>query len=270
MKKLGIAYNLFDGEELLANSLENMRSMVDFICVVYQTKSNFNNLNKNVEKVVKDLKSKGLIDYIYKYEANYNYDKNSNIHLTNGLNNEITKRNIGLEICKQNNCDIFMTIDCDEFYDEKQFYNCRKEFEENDYDSSFCKMKTFYKHPTYELKKSEDYYVPLFYKIKNNNKFNLSNRDSSYPVIADPTRTLKAGYSRVFARDEIEMYHYSYVRSSIISKIVNSSSQSDYETKSEIISHFDKFKNIKQGALIVGNYEIQELKKVDNKFNIEI
>ena len=56
MKKLGIAYNLFDGEELLANSLENMRSMVDFICVVYQTKSNFNNLNKNVEKVVKDLK----------------------------------------------------------------------------------------------------------------------------------------------------------------------------------------------------------------------
>ena len=35
--KLGIAYNVFDGEELLTSSLENMRDMVDFICIVYQT-----------------------------------------------------------------------------------------------------------------------------------------------------------------------------------------------------------------------------------------
>jgi len=44
--KLGCAYNIFDGEEMLIHSLNNLRPMVDYICVVYQTTSNFGNKMK--------------------------------------------------------------------------------------------------------------------------------------------------------------------------------------------------------------------------------
>jgi hypothetical protein len=35
--KLGAAYNVFDGEELLENSIVSIRSEVDYVVVVYQT-----------------------------------------------------------------------------------------------------------------------------------------------------------------------------------------------------------------------------------------
>jgi hypothetical protein len=39
--KLGAAYNVFDGEELLWRSIESIRPVVQFVAVVYQTTSNF-------------------------------------------------------------------------------------------------------------------------------------------------------------------------------------------------------------------------------------
>ena len=36
--KLGIAYNLFDGEELLEASVKSVRGCADYICVIYQKK----------------------------------------------------------------------------------------------------------------------------------------------------------------------------------------------------------------------------------------
>lgn len=41
--KVGISYNLFDGEELLESSIKSIRDNVDYISVVYQTVSNFGN-----------------------------------------------------------------------------------------------------------------------------------------------------------------------------------------------------------------------------------
>ena len=41
--KLGVSYNVFDGEELLESSIKSIRSEVDYISVVYQTVSNFGN-----------------------------------------------------------------------------------------------------------------------------------------------------------------------------------------------------------------------------------
>ena len=35
--KLGAAYNVFDGEELLEASIASLRPLVQYVCVVYQT-----------------------------------------------------------------------------------------------------------------------------------------------------------------------------------------------------------------------------------------
>ena len=39
--KLGVSYNLYDGEELLRASIRSIRSEVDFVTVVYQEVSGF-------------------------------------------------------------------------------------------------------------------------------------------------------------------------------------------------------------------------------------
>ena len=213
---------------------------------------------------------RGLIDKFYKYEPNFFYDKDANIHFTNGMKNEVEKRNIGLRLCEINKCKYFMTMDCDEFYDTKQLKDCYNDFVKNDYDSSYCQMKTYYKYPTLEITPHENYYVPLFYKIKKDNNFDLKNRGKNYPVIADPTRCLKAGYVFIYDRESIEMYHYSYVRNDIKSKVLNSSSQFGIKNQSKVIDYHNNFRLIDRKALFIGDENHRELKLVENKFKIQI
>lgn len=265
--KLGVAYNIFDGEEMLVHSVNNLRPMVDFICVVFQNTSNFGNKNPKLFNVIKELVRDGKIDTIYHYEPTFEYE-NKELIRDNGLRNEIKKRNIGLKICKEWGCDTFMTIDCDELYDKEQFEWAKNDFEKGGYDTSFSQMRTFYKHPTIELYPPESYYVPLFYKLKKDTEFSFS-FVAPYPVEIDPTRRVKAGYSRIYGRDEIEMYHYAYVRKRIRSKVENSSSQMTDELKDKICYHYDHWKGIEDNALFIGNTK-HTLREVENKFNIQI
>lgn len=265
--RLGVAYNIFDGEEMLVHSISNLRPMVDFICVVYQNTSNFGNKNPKLWKVLKGLVNNGSVNAIYHYEPSFDLE-DKKISRENGLRNEIKKRNIGLNICKEWGCDTFMTIDCDELYDPVQFEWAKEDFEKGGYDTSFSQMKTYYKYPTIELSPPESYYVPLFYKIHKDTEFSFS-FVFPYPVEIDPTRRVKAGYSRIYTRDEIEMYHYAYVRKSLRSKVENSSSQMADEIKDKICYHFDHWKSIDDKALFIGETE-HTLKEVENKFNIQI
>ncbi len=266
--KLGVAYNIFDGEEMLIYSLQNLRPMVDFICVVYQTTSNFGNTNENLEPTLEKYKAMGLIDKMIEYIPEIKKDSNGEIKWQNGTENEFKKRNIGLNVCRVNNCDAFMTIDCDELYDTDEFEFAKKDFELGDYDTSFTQMKTYYKLPTYEVYPPEEYYCPLFYKIKKDTAFTYEFANP-YPVNIDPTRRVKAGYCRIYQRDEIQMYHYAYVRHNLVSKVNNTSAQMDIVSKQQVCYHFDNFKSIKDGALFIGLQPFA-LKKVENKFNINL
>lgn len=266
--KLGCAYNIFDGEEMLIHSLNNLRPMVDYIVVVYQTTSNFGNKNENLMATLQKYHKAGLIDSMYLFEPTLEKDSHGNIKWQNGTENEFKKRNIGLEMCRANKCDAFMTIDCDELYDPKQFEWAKQDFEMGDYDTSFTQMRTYYKHPTMEVTPPEDYHCPLFYKIKKDTKFTYEFA-FPYPVVIDPTRRVKAGYTRVYSREEIEMYHYAYVRHNLISKVTNSSAQSDIISQKQICYHFDNFKEAKDGALFIGLQPFA-LKEVENKFNINL
>jgi hypothetical protein len=160
-----------------------------------------------------------------------------------------------------------MTLDCDELYDPKEFKWAKDDFELGDYDTSFCKMSTYYKEPIYRLYPKEEYYAPLFYKIKKDTEFGYASED--YPVILDPTRKVKAGYARIYEREEIEMHHYAYVRNDIASKVINSSSQSDEVSKQKVIWHYNNFKDIRDSALMIGGVP-HGLIKVENKFDIEL
>lgn len=265
---LGISYNIFDGEELLETSLKSVRGVADHISVVYQTTSNFGVQNKHLLPFLEELKAKGFIDKLFEFKPELTKNKDGSINWKSGSINELEKRQIGLQIAKANGMQYYMTMDADEVYDTKELVDAIANFQIGDYDSSFCKMKSFYKKPTLEIKPAFDYYVPLFFKIKKESKMGITTK-GEYPVKCDPTRRMIAGHTRVFTRNEIEMYHYSYLRKDIESKIFNSSAQSDIQSKKIVIDHYNNWDNIKDGAKLIGNFDFK-LEEVENKFNIKL
>ena len=265
MSKLGISYNIFDGEEILPFALENLRKFADFSVIIYQTTSNFGNENPNLLPKLEKLKKDGLVDMLFEYKPDIQKDDNGEVIWQNGSFNEIKKREIGLNICRDNGCKIYMTLDCDEFYDHVQFKWAIKDFEEGGYDTSFTNLLTYYKLPTMELHPPEKWFQPLFYKIKKGTKFEFF---KDYPIFTDRTKMVKAGKMKVYKREEIQQYHYAYVRDNIRVKVENSSSKGEKWMSEAIIYHFENWKMGKCAFLI--GMQKYDLKEVENKFDIKI
>ena len=54
--KLGIAYNIFNGDELLTDSLKRLRTVSDYIVLTYQNTSNTGNISgKNLLEVLTNI-----------------------------------------------------------------------------------------------------------------------------------------------------------------------------------------------------------------------
>jgi hypothetical protein len=254
--KLGACYNLFDGEELLESSITQIREYLDYVTVVYQTTSYYGNkCNSNLLDVLEDLKSKKLIDSILEYRT---VDTLPHV-------NEINKRNIGLELSINNGCSHHMSMDSDEFFIKTQFDNLKKVMSENDYDSSYCKMISYYKSGEYIRIPNEEYYVPLIYKINKNNRF----QHGIYcPVEVDPTRRIMSEKFKIFKRDELEMHHFSMVRDNIRSKLDNSSAKKLFVNNIDsIVECYNKWE-YPNDVIWPGNppYFVK-IKKVKNLFN---
>ena len=258
MTKLGIAYNIFDDSiELLEKSILSVRSVADYITVIYQDISNMGNQSEiNLKGLLTEYKNKGLIDsfYIYKPQLNAPIP-----HI-----NEINKRNVGLYICQGENCTHFMSMDSDEFYIEDQLRDALIAMEIGNYESSACQLQTYWKSGSWVLTPPEEYYVSLIYKIRPNVEFVLGH---NFPVLVDPTRRMNPGQCKIFTRDEIEMHHASYVRNDIAKKLFNSSSISSFgDIIEDLINYFNDWKEGDKAFMPDRNK--YELKKVDNIFNI--
>jgi hypothetical protein len=216
--KLGVSYNLFDGEELLEGSIKQIRDHIDYISVVCQTTSNFGKpCSEDLLPLLKRLKKEKLIDEVLLYTP----------QIENGGHfNEIQKRNVGLKTSLKVNCTHHMSMDCDEYYISSEFENLKKLIEEGNYDSSYCQMLSYYKSWEYYLDPPEDYYVSLITKIDNNSQYVLA---APAPVLVDPTRRIY-GLKKplILKRNQIQMHHGSYVRKDIRSKLENSSASVNF------------------------------------------
>ena len=254
--KLGVSYNIFDGEELLEGSIKQIRSEVDYISVVYQTVSNFGNpCNPGLISLLEKLKNDGLIDELYLYKPKT--DKG-------GHYNEITKRNIGLYISQGVGCTHHMSMDSDEYYITSEFNNLKKIMIESDYDSSYCQMQTYYKTWEYTLDPPETYYVSLIFKINLNSTYVFG---SSSPVLVDPTRRMTPSNKWVvLERKDIQMHHGSYIRDNIRVKLNNSSSKTNSWNIEGVADYYEKFNDGNRGLMIKPFEEYVKLKKVEKLF----
>jgi len=254
--KLGVSYNLFDGEELLEDSLLSIIDSVDYVSIVCQKISNFGEkANPSLMDTLLKLKDGGLINDIVIYEPNIN---------KGGHLNEIHKRNMGLILSRQNDCTHHMSMDSDEFYIKEELDYVKDVIIEGDYDGSAFKMITYYKDYSHRIEPKEEYFVSGIFKIKEDSKYDFNN---ILPVLVDPTRKIKSKNFREFDRNEIEMHHMSYVRDNIFKKLRNSSAKNNFKNVENIVKYFNEWEYPKKAIMAGTPNKVSEVVKVENKFN---
>lgn len=274
--KLGISYNLFNGEELLEASIKSVRKEAYHINVVYQKTSYFgNSASENLETFLIELKNKGLIDEIYFYDKVFQ----------DSIQAEAEKRDIGLKIAKKNGCTHFLSMDVDEFYDAEEFKYAKEFILKNNIKSSAVSITEYLKTPEYKLLQSRsfdceqiklyNYYCPFIMKI---NKFSKQKHGKQYfPCLVDPTRSLNHNLKfYLFSIQDIVMHHMSTVRRNLDYKYENTNSNTAAPDILERIKNYrNKIKEWEFEKNQIGNSKYSLLdtllvEKVDNKFNIHI
>lgn len=203
--KLAAIYNVWDGVELLEGSMGCLKDHVDLFIIVWQDVSNFGEYYSPLSEIPT---GKNII--LHKY----------NPKRKNGFENEISKRQLGIDIAKQHNCTHFLSIDCDEYYED--FGKSKQEFINSGYKGSVCKIFTYFKHPTFRFETPDGYYVPFIHELRPDTLTGCKR----YPFYCDPTR--KINQSDVIEVDCF-MHHFSWVRNDIERKARNSSAKKNIE-----------------------------------------
>lgn len=245
--KLGIIYNIFDGEELIGASIDCLFDHVDLIIIVYQTISNFGE-EYNPLLNISELHG-GKIEFL-------RYDPDLSL---GAMTNERIKRNIGLEFAKVNHCTHFLHIDTDEFYDD--FKSCKEIYRRSRHSGSVCRMHTYFKKPTLRFDRPEDYFVPFIHELRPD----TITGNSSYKFWCDPTRTVNE-------QDVVElpifMHHFSWCRKDIMRKMRNSSANmtDNRVLKNNLILEDYNSPELKEG-FFVRNWN-RHLVEVDDKFGL--
>ena len=259
--RLGVSYNLFDGEELLENSIRCIREKADYISVVYQTVSNYGHAcSDDLIDTLNRLKSIGLVDELQLYTPKmFSRDKN------NASYNELEKRNVGLNMSRRNNCTHHMSMDCDEFYVPEQFEYMKATIVEGDYDSAVCHYTNYYNDSIYKIDAPYDAaYVSTIYKINDDTAYKFRSKNS--PVKIDPTRKTNNNNYIVFDPLKVEMHHMNMVRKNLRKKYMSSTyNKHGFKALEAAISCYDRWEYPEPGMSPHG--ELFSLVKTDQIFS---
>lgn len=252
--KLGITYSLFDGEELLEASLKSVRSSAHYINVVYQTHSWYGEPTQSpLLAIVQGLQQQGLIDEIILYQPNL---------AINAHENEITKRNIGVEAVKKSTCDYLLIMDVDEFYLEKEITYAKEQMIEHDYESTFVFHRLYYLKPENQLKALPTYGIPFIFELRRNRK--LVSKDRR-PLLVDSTRCLNhIQRPYLFMVDQVVCHHMSLVRRDLLKKYRNSSASQN--EKGALATTDELGETLAQQLALLENPE--NFNVVENVFNL--
>ena len=228
--KLGVSYNVFDGEELLEGSIKQIRGCVDYISVVYQVVSNVGNeCRPGLFPLLQRLKDETLIDACVKFDPVLKLGRHEN---------ELRKRNLGLELSRAVQCTHHMSMDTDEYYNPEEFERIKAIVTENEYDAVFCQMQSYYKTWQFVRDPPETYYVSMMFAIGPDSRYV---HGAWSPVLVDPTRRMSPVQKPIVClRDQIQMHHGSYIRDDLPIKLTNSSAASNWQKRIHQIAEYHR------------------------------
>ncbi len=215
-QKWGVAYSVFDGEELLEASISSIRSQVDYVCVVWQRVSWYGApANERLYPLLLRLKNEGLIDELIEYEVKLKWKAGKN---------ETCKRNKGLKAARRAGCTYFMSMDTDEFYREKDLIKAKKFIIAHNITHSYCAVNAYGMKPT-EFVGEGGCCVQFFTRLT---AFSRHCNEHRATAFVDPTRKIShipwwLGGSKHFFVNGVKMNHYTFIRRDLKKKLQNSS-----------------------------------------------
>lgn len=258
--KLCAIVNVWDADELLRPMLQQVRPHVELVVAMWQDISNYGERH-NPSEAIDDCIESGLIDVTAPYVPDMTPRRYQ------GTYNETVKRNRGLSIARKQGCTHYLHLDCDEFYDPAQFAAAREMMDKSGYDSSACRMRTYYRRPTYQLTPPESYWVPFIHRVHPRTVCGHQNGAVGYPVTTDPTRTAHpVGRFLPFQREELEMHHMSWVRRDIGRKLRNHSSSAKFAVNLE--SSIRAFEEYQIGDPLVWPLQDHAIVEVPDRFGL--
>jgi hypothetical protein len=257
--RLGASYNVFDGEELLENSIRYIKEQVDYVSVVYQEISNFGDkCSDSLLNLLDKLVNKKHINELYKYTPEIHNEITDRNH-----DQEIEHRNIGLELSRKNGCTHHMSLDVDEFYVDIELAYAKKIIEEGGYDASAWMHLQYYKDSIYLIYPPEIEFVGGIYELTPDTKFVFS---GGYPP-TDPTRKTNNQDYKIFSRKEIQMHHMSFVRKDIRKKYMNHTSRADIiKNIDKIVDYYNNWEYPAPAMWAGGN--LVKVIKIDRMFDV--
>jgi hypothetical protein len=245
--KLAAIYNVWDGVELLRHSMDCLKGHVDVYIIVWQPFSNWGERYNPLEDIKKAIEGYEIPNELVVF-SEYVPEK------LGGMNNEILKRNQGLEVAKKLNCTHFLHIDADEMY--TNFGAAKQQYIDSGAEGSVCKLYTYFKQPTWRFDTEDGYYVPFIHQLHPHTK-----AAREYPFYADPTRGVNCTH---VVELPTHMHHMSWVRKDIERKARNSSAKSNIERGTMLQDYHNP--NLAPG-FYVRDYD-KRLIEVPNYFNI--
>jgi hypothetical protein len=261
--KLGVSYNVFDGEELLEGSIRYIRDQVDYISAVYQTSAWFGaKASDNLLKTLNHLLDKKYIDEICEYHSEIVIDEDA----TKAHMQQLDKRNVGLEMSKKNGCTHHMTIDVDEFYLPDQFRYMKNYMDTENFQACALQHLQYYKDSIYMIYPPEGEYIIGIFKIQDDMKFVYG---AECPVPVDPSRKPEGENVRlaIFARSLIQMHHMSFVRKDIRTKLISSIAKNSINHNiDKIVNYYNNWKYPMQAMWAGGN--LLDILKVERMFDV--
>lgn len=254
--KVGVSYSVWDGEELLEFAIRSIRSEVDYINVVWQRLSWYGNpCRQELECHLLNLKAKGLIDELLFFEPDLTRSPNLN---------ETSKRNVGLEAARRAGCTHFLTLDTDEFFDEKEFREAVDYVVKNGITHSACNQ-VLYSDVYHRESLPADWFAPFVYRIDQGQSF-VCNAFGGHPWLIDPSKEIPiTPQSKVCFMGKVRMHHFSGVRNDLDRNVENSSALQNPQMVHEQKERVARVAKKAGGGLESGDYV-----KVHNRFGIHL
>jgi hypothetical protein len=259
IKKLSLTINAFDASELLEDLIAEIRDQVDHVAAIYQKKSYWKNpmSAKDLDEI-KRLKDIGLIDELVEFKPNYTkYSREQ----------ECDKRNMGIELMKQNGSSHVLNIDADEFYDADQFRYAKNLIAQNGYTITYCSYVNYYKDFSHYLVYPFRPFVPFIQSTYYRYTYN-----GPAPGPTDPTRRINNPSNigtYLFTDEEIRMGHAAWIRRDIRKKLVNWSAKNHFE-KELIDRAVERWENWEEGQDAIMLFNVPDKSVRVNKLETKI
>lgn len=248
--KLGISYAVFDGDELLEYAIRSIRDVVDFVSVVWQSVSYFN--QPAPCGLLSRLQKLNLIDEIVHHDQDFTIG---------GKANELNIRNTGVRLSAAAGCTHHISADVDEFYQPDQLSHVKHMA--GGRDCIIVGLTNYYKRPTYQIVPDQNHLVSFIHPV--DNMYSMSAR---FPVRIEITRRLnRSDRYLIIPKEKFVIHHMTYVRKNIRRKLENSPT-GQMVNIDKFVAAFDKY-HLGDRLCIAPDFCNRKTVLAPNIFNIE-